>query len=303
MEKVFTASVSKLDSFHKAFHRQTEKNESWNTEEAFIATLKGQFKQIESAKYGECFHAIIEGVASECIEDVSTVAKGGETITTAVHGFKYKNVFIPMKQAQHAIDYRNAHPLMSHEVPIHKSYKTKFGTLIVTGKLDGLEGLQIRDAKTKYGQVDIQGDYVESFQWRCYLDMLQLDMFYYDVFVVKGYETVVDSPFARITPLEEMYCARYPTLAEDVQGLAHEFMDYICFKGFEDLVTVSPISSVAREYGLYQDMIWTDDTIFTFGKWKGKRLADAPQYLQWLYSNQPLPANLLVYLKSKNLIA
>lgn len=298
MEKVFTASVSKLDSFHKAFHRQTEKNESWNTETNFIATLKGQFKQIESAKYGECFHAIIEGTAKENV----IILKNPEGENYGVHGYQWKEVFIPMKQAQHALDYRRAHPLMSHEVPIHKAYKTKFGTLIVTGKLDGLEGLQIRDAKTKYGQVDIQGDYVESYQWRYYLDMLQLDMFYYDVFVVKGYERVSDAPFARITPLEEMYCARYPQMAEDVQGLAHEFMDYITFKGFEDLVSVSPISSVAREYGLYQDMVWTDDTIFTFGKWKGKRLADAPQYLQWLYSNQPLPANLVVYLKSKNLI-
>lgn len=293
----YSISVSKIDSFHKFAHRQTEDNESWNTEANFLATLRGEFRQIESAKYGECFHAIIEGTAMPCNHVIAVQGHEEETIG----GYQWKDIFIPDSQAQHAIAYREAHALGVPEFSVTKKYWTKDFDLIVTGKVDRLIGNWIRDTKTKYSSPDIQEDYINSMQWRFYLEMLELDTFWYDIFQVGGYEVAADCLKAKIKPLEPLMLKRYPDMSGECQSAIQGLADYLTFKNLLHLVEVSIIDPRAKELGLYQDLVWDDNLVLNFGKHRGKTLAEVPQYLQWLYANKPLPDGLKAYMQEKGL--
>lgn len=291
---IYTVSVSKLDAFDKFVHRQTEDNEQYNNEQTFLATLMGKFVQIDHAKYGECFHAIVEGIAQR-------VLLTGEKPQQV---YKYKEVMIPDAQAQHAIDYGARHAGGISELAVSKRYSTRWCDLIVTGRLDKLIGNWIRDCKTKYSSPDMQEDYIDSAQWKFYLDMMDLDVFWYDVFQVSGFNALSDMLTAKIKPLEPMYCVRYPELPEDIQSVMEEFVEYVQFKNLQQWIEVSPISTVSREYKLHEGYVWNDETILSFGKHRGKCLAhpEVQQYLQWLNSTQVLPADLKTYMKSKKLI-
>lgn len=291
----YSVSVSKIDSFHKFIHRANEDNEAWNNEANFLATLRGEFKQLESAKYGECFHAIIEGTAKHGNFEIN----GSGDVTD---GYLWKGILIPEAQAQHAIAYREAHTLGVPEVPVIKKYWTKDFDLIVTGKVDRLIGNWIRDTKTKYSSPDIQEDYIDSMQWRLYLEMLGLDTFWYDIFQVSGYKEASDCLKAKIKPLEPLMLKRYPDMPQDCQSAVQELADYLTFKNLLHLVEISIIDPKAKEFGLYQDLTWCDSTVLNFGKHRNKTLAEVPQYLQWLYANKPLPAGLKEYIKGKGLV-
>ena len=291
----YSISVSKIDAFHKFAHRQTEDNEAWNNETNLLATLRGEFKQLESAKYGECFHAIIEGTAKHTFFRLDEV--GGRE-----YGYQWKDIFIPDSQAQHAIAYRDAHALGVPEVAVTKKYWTRDFDLIVTGKVDMLIGNFIRDIKTKYSSPDIQEDYIDSMQWRFYLEMLGLDTFWYDIFQVSGYEVAADCLKAKIKPLEPLMLKRYPDMPAECQYAVQDLADYLTFKNLLHLVEVSIIDPKAPAMGLYQDLVWDDNLVLNFGKNRGKTLAEVPQYLQWLYANKPLPAGLKAYMRQKGLL-
>lgn len=296
MRPTYTISVSKVEAFDKWTSRQTEENEQFNNEDTFLQTLKGIFVQIDHAKYGECFHAIVEGTATPVeLKD----AEGKPFMA-----YKYKEVCIPAAQAKYAADYRVAHHLMTKEMPINKLYHLRDCDLIITGRIDGIEGNWLRDTKTKYSSnVDVVADYISALHWKFYLDIMGMDMLFFDIFQVSGFKTIKDCLSAKIKPWEPLPVKRYPSLERDITEAMEDLIDYLTFKNLLDWITVPQISPVAQEYGLYKDLQWNDQTRLNFGKHKGKMLAEVPQYLQWLYSNKPLPAGLKQYMLTKNLIA
>lgn len=289
----YTISVSKIELFNKFLHRQTEDNEMYNNEANFLATLRGEFKQLPSARYGDCFHAIIEGKAQYSFDYLDE---------KEIRGWKFGEVLIPEAQAKHAIGYRQAHDLSTDEIPLSKLYRTNDFDIIVTGRVDKLEGNWIRDAKTKYSSPDMQEDYIDSLQWRFYLDMLGLDVFFFDIFQISGFKEVKDCLTAKIKPLEPLMCKRYPTMKQDVEYALQELANYLQFKGLLGYAEIPITSPLVKDYNLYPDLSWSDDTVLNFGKHRGKRLGDVPQYLQWLYSNKPLPVGMKQYMREKGLV-
>lgn len=252
MEKpLYTASVSKIEAFRKLIEESSDDNASWNNEENLILTLKGLRESGDKAKYGHAFHAIIEHPTAYRIEpeqdDFTTIASGADVLpldlpdTYLVEGIKFS-----ADQAKPAIEYSLAHPLMQKEIPAYKIYSTKHFDLMVTMRVDGLEGVTVRDAKTKYSTVNMQ-EYIRSSQWKFYIDCLDLDIFFYDVFQVSRFDTLADAHKAVIKPLEPMQLVRYPNMSMDIQMLLEGFADYIVRKGFQDLVQVIPNSHVDIE--------------------------------------------------------
>lgn len=297
MKPVYTCSVSKLDYFHKVFFR-TDEDKPWIDEQSFLDTLQGKFIQRPEAKYGEAFHAIIDGEAERGAVKVDQ---------DIIPGFKYKEIFIPDAQADKAVQYGAQHAAGIAELAVSKRYETRNATYIVTGRLDRLIGDWIRDCKTKYGQIDIQGDYLDSYQHRFYLDILPgVTAFWYDLFQVSGFSEVKDCLTAKIKPVEPFCVTRYPELSTDVQTCVEEFDSYIQLKGLTQWVEVSPWSRVAKEYKLFEGMVWDDSTVLMCGKYKGKTLAECGEYLQWLAANQGkhivLPVGLKSYMKGRGLI-
>lgn len=208
---MYRCSVTILEKFRRFMDNVSD----WDTEASIIEALTGEFKGTDKTRLGSAFHKIIELPYKE----------NGALV---VEGIKFRP-----EQAKPAIDYRNAHPIMVHEVPIRKVYSTRHMDITITGRADGVEGLNLRDAKCKFSYPG-WGEYYNSYQWRIYMDMFQSQSFWYDVFQVIGFKSFnPDMTFeGDIVAHEPFPCLRYEALESDVQGLIEEFGKFMTIKGY-----------------------------------------------------------------------
>lgn len=185
------------------------------TEQSVIDSITGKFEGNTYTRVGTAFHSIIQYG-----EEIDVPIDGGYEYR--IDGFDVK-----LSTAQHrvALDYRNEHPNAYHEFRGCKDY----GRAIVTGCADMIEGVEIRDTKTKYS-VPSDTDYIDSCQWRYYLDIFGADVFHFDLFVFHGYNKdkhgydVRGLELTRHTP--PITCYRYPEMENDNIALLNEFMDF-----------------------------------------------------------------------------
>ena len=103
------------------------------------------------------------------------------------------------------------------ELEITKQY----GDLLVTGHVDGLIGKEITDYKTT-GQFD-PDRYMESYQWRYYLDMCDCDRFRWQVFVISEFGPPCCYEVKQIHQLAQV---RYPGMDQDCARLAQEYYEF-----------------------------------------------------------------------------
>jgi len=200
---------------------------SFDTEEALIETIKGLFIGNDKTDIGSAYHKIIEGEA-----------------TIMGTGLVADNIFFTSEQAAPALEFKARHKSMIHEVSVTKFYESRCGTIQVSARADGLKGREIRDTKLKFRAPDFQ-EYIDSYQWRYYEDMLGLDLFYYDIFEAKGfaefgYGSVRTLPGVIIEPHEPLQCVRYRNMGEDCRSMLNDFLDYIENRNFWSLLKTVP---------------------------------------------------------------
>lgn len=201
------------------------------TEQSVIDSVTGEFKGNEQTRIGTAFHGIVqhgEGIGKP-IED----------------GYKFdvdgNAVLLSESQRKIALDYRNEHPNAYHEFRGYKDY----GRAIVTGCADMIDGVEIRDIKTKYSTPS-DADYINSCQWRYYLDIFGADVFHFDLFVFNGYKKekhgydVRGLELTRHTP--PITCYRYPEMENDNLALLNQFMDWAEARGLTKYLTSKRIS-------------------------------------------------------------
>ncbi len=93
----------------------------------------------------------------------------------------------------------------------------RYGSLAVTGQVDGLHGKRVEDHKTT---ASFRPDgYIEGCQWRFYLDIFGADVFRWNVFEI----TEVAEMTYRVKPPHILEQCRYPGLHDDCMDLAREF--------------------------------------------------------------------------------
>lgn len=197
----------------------------FDTEAALIETIKGIFLGNDMTRTGGAFHKLIEG-------EFTFNEKGKYYLADDI-------AFTPA-QAAPAFEFKAQHANMVHEVPVVKAYQVGEHMIMISGRADGIEGIEIRDTKTKYRSINFQ-EYLDGFQWRFYLDQLELDTFHYDVFEVKGFTELREGPpfflpDVQFLPAESIKCERYDGMTEDCLALLHEFMGYIHNRNFYHLL-------------------------------------------------------------------
>lgn len=187
------------------------------TEQSVIDSVTGKFEGNVYTHIGSAFHSIVEN--------------GRETPMKAVEGgalmfIAGNEVHLSLDQIQVALDYRDEHPLAFHEIRLCKDY----GRAIVTGCADMIDGVEIRDIKTKYSAPSDK-EYIDSCQWRYYLDIFGADVFHFDLFVFNGYNKdkhgydVSSLELTRHTP--PITCYRYPEMESDNILLLNQFLDWV----------------------------------------------------------------------------
>lgn len=227
MNKVLTIRTTAVEAFRLWFYGQTEANAMWNTEEKVVATIKGVYEANIKADYGTAGHAIIED-SEKCKQ---------------VKGYRHGVFWFTDKQAEPVLKYASEHPYMMREIPLAKAYTVGAVTLVITGTTDAIEGCHLRDTKFKFSAIDVT-EYMDSIQWRLYLDMLGLKHFWYDIFPVKYFDELADVPKSVIGEVESFLCTPYPEMVNDIQGILADFMEWITFKSLEQYLAIDKKKAV-----------------------------------------------------------
>ena len=208
--------VTMIEAFRRFIHN-SEYDRYQITEQSVIDSITGQFRGNEYTRIGTAFHKIVE-------EGDYSLPYNPDT-----HGYDIdvdgNIVKFTMEQARVALDYRDEHWGAFHEVRRYKDY----GRAIVTGCADMIDGIELRDIKTKYSTPSDK-DYIDSCQWRYYLDIFNACVFHFDLFIFEGYKIdkhgydVRGLELKRHTP--PITCYRYPGMEADNLALINEFMDF-----------------------------------------------------------------------------
>jgi hypothetical protein len=109
------------------------------------------------------------------------------------------------------------------ELPTIREVRTgkQYGDLTVSGQVDAIDGRIIYDHKTTK-QFDADR-YMESYQWRYYLDLFDADAFRYNVFVLKETD---DPKVYVVSDFHRLEQRRYPDLHADCERLAGQFAEF-----------------------------------------------------------------------------
>lgn len=236
--------VTTLEAFRRWRDYEIAYGDVLCSEEDVIASVSGEFHGNTYTKIGTAFHSIVETGKPQCRklpeEKITRTRynKPYEVLLPEGREFDIEGdkVKLDIHQCKVALDYRNEMPHASHEVRLFKNY----GDAIITGCADVVNGLDIHDIKTKYGQIKDE-DYSHSCQWKFYLDMFGLDWFFFDLFQFHGYD--VDKNGFDVRGLEltrykpAIWCERYPRMRQDNLDLIHDFLWWCNNKGLTKYLT------------------------------------------------------------------
>lgn len=227
------------------FRRWISDKYEYETEQGVIDSITGEFKGNAYTWIGTAFHSIVE-TGKHKTEKVDAgertyIYYGKEQKESVPCGRKFNidgnDVILDIPQCKVALEYRNEHPHALHEVREFMD----FGEVIVTGQADMIDGLEIRDIKTKYSYPsDI--DYIDSAQSHIYMQMFGADTFHYDLFIFEDYKIEKHGTDVRGINLMRydppITVCRYNGMEEDNLRLIGEFVDWAKHKNvFEELPT------------------------------------------------------------------
>lgn len=213
------ARVTQLEKFR----RFRDEVSLFDTEQSVIDTLSGDFKGNEYTWIGTAFHKIVEEGLKAWNNGV-VLTDGGKVVMNE-------------SQVNVALAYRNSMPEAFHEIRTRKTYDTRHGEVIVSGCADIIHGNIIHDIKTKYS-APVQQEYIDSCQWRFYLEIFEADRFVFDLFQFKNYkkELGLDVSSLGMAVFDPIPCLRYAKMETDNRILLEDFMEWIHFRGLENLI-------------------------------------------------------------------
>ena len=229
--------VTQLEKFRRYISGDYE----YETEQAVMDTITGEFAGNAYTWIGTAFHRIVEGDTDGARKvpagerrflyygkETSEPVPCGRTFIVDGHP-----VTLDIVQCKVALAYKAEHLQAFHEIRQWKDC----GEVVITGQADIIDGLEIRDIKTKYSAPDDK-DYVKSCQWRYYLDLFGADTFHFDLFIFEDYKPekhgtdVRGLTLTRHTP--PVTCHRYPAMEQDNRNLLREFVAWAKFRNLFD---------------------------------------------------------------------
>ena len=235
--------VTQLESFRKFISGDEDRDRFVVSEQAVIDSLTGVFTGNEYTRIGTAFHRIIEG-------DTQGVEKVGEGFRTYLYygkeiqepvpaGRKFKidgyDVCLDISQCRVALAYKDEFHDAFHEIREFMD----MGDYVITGCADLIDGFEIRDIKTKYSTPN-DSDYINSTQWRFYLEMFGADTFHFDLFIFEDYKLDKHGMDVRGLNLYRyepaIPCHSYSGMERDNRYLIDEFVKWAKCRGVYDLL-------------------------------------------------------------------
>lgn len=186
--------VSRVEAF-----RQWEANDEsdWNDSKRMLATLRDEDEETDRMRAGKAFHLALE------------LGQSGDMICADGYTFPIR--------ADISIDLPEVRELRAEKV-----YIVDDQPILITGQVDGIDGLRIDDHKTT-GRFDAER-YLQSYQWRLYLDIFAASKFRWNVFEIG--ETN-DPMVWEVFGAHRLEQYRYPALGDDCQALVTRFARFV----------------------------------------------------------------------------
>ena len=233
---MITVSVTILEKFRRFMGRASSKD----TEQALIEAMTGKFKPTPETMIGRAFHRMCER------PDLTTTK-----LTKGRYWKIAEGVALPSEVEAYAAKYHKVHHGGVYEVKADKIYRILNRDIRVKGRLDLVEGMRVRDNKIRFNTLEVAEEYIDSLQWRLYLDMLGVDVFYYDIYNVLNYKKpekpgkdgllyVDDIQLKRLEPL---MCCRYPTMDNDIRYWLTEFMKWAQYRKLMPLLNREEVAN------------------------------------------------------------
>lgn len=224
--------VTTIEAFRR-YMEQSERDLYEVTEQSVIDSITGAFRGNEYTRIGTAFHAIVETGQQPCtlapagFRSFSYYGKPAQEPVPEGRTFNIEGspVTLDMEQIKVALNYRYQHIDAFHEVRKYKDY----GLAIVTGCADMIDGVQLRDIKTKYSTPQ-DSQYYDTCQWRYYMELFGADTFDFDLFVFDGYKLdkhgydVRGLKLAPYSPAIRVY--RYNGMEQDNYNLLSRFLEW-----------------------------------------------------------------------------
>lgn len=131
--------------------------------EDFLAYLRRDGVATDKMRAGSAFHSVME-----------EAREGDDIEEVTVDGFDFSFAF----------DLPAVHAPLYREELVERVYGTPHGPVLLRGRVDGREGIEVCDYKLSFGGFDAER-YAKSLQWKAYLDMTGAKRFRYVVFQAK----------------------------------------------------------------------------------------------------------------------
>lgn len=193
----------------ESFRLFSQPDQEWMTEDALLATIRGEFTPTPAINLGLAFGRVLE----------------------QPERFRVPNGY-------RCDDYTFDDATMSRPLAlfdrsgVFEAKATKvYGDAVVVAKADYLHGLHCREFKTTTGSFDVE-KYAESCQWRFLLDIFEAALVTYDVFLLEDH----DNGVATLRGIESFNLFPYAELRLDCQELVGEFVSYVTVKGLDGLL-------------------------------------------------------------------
>lgn len=222
----YRISVSKIDQLRSYM------DEEYNTtQQDVIDYLKGTKAFTPAMTLGTAFHSLVEMNHRDV--EICEDPKHGTIFKVKVPELQYPMTFTA-GQAKPAVEFAAAHRGAIYETPVEKEVHISGVDVLITGRVDMIEGRSGRDIKTGKYNLDVDQRYRSS-QWRFYTWILGLKDFHYDNFrllladsnagpimIGSEYESVSFDTYDGI----EADCLRYLASLIDFARM-HDLMSYL----------------------------------------------------------------------------
>lgn len=207
-------STTTLESFRLFL----EPDQEWMTEDALIASIKGEFVPTPQVELGKAFGSVLETPEAFAV-------RGGYRCGTYEFG---QDVMAPCLA------------LLDRRGVFEAKAIKRYGACDVVARADQLLGTQLKEFKTTTSTFDFD-KYAKSCQWRFMADIFEPSSITYHVFCL------ADSPngVIAVRSIETFNLYPYPALHADCCALLGQFVDYVERKGLGDLLRQRQLTAEA----------------------------------------------------------
>ena len=182
-------------------------------EEDLLKRIRGEFVPSRYMDLGSAFHDILEKAEERYIKD--------RKVFKARNGIEFDEDII--SRCYKAINHEAV-----FEVKTSKVYDVNNEPVEVVAKADQILGNYIYENKTCWGMFDFER-YLNSCQWKFYLDIFEADRVFYNVFCLYDKANGIE-----LRNIEQFSFNGYPDIENDINYLLHAFLEFIHSRNLEE---------------------------------------------------------------------